>query len=71
EEGNVAMEKLVENLIMLRIKMSVRNYRRNLNKQETSQRGFVFEERPNEVIDVSIEDEKSPSSEPRGSPHDA
>ncbi|GJT79572.1 retrovirus-related pol polyprotein from transposon TNT 1-94 [Tanacetum coccineum] len=34
-------------------------------------RGFVFEERPNEAIDVPIEDEKSPSSEPRGSPHDS
>ncbi|GJR52289.1 putative reverse transcriptase domain-containing protein [Tanacetum coccineum] len=33
-------------------------------------RGFVFEERPNEAIDVSIEDEKSPLSEPRGSPPD-
>ncbi|GJY21733.1 putative reverse transcriptase domain-containing protein [Tanacetum coccineum] len=31
-------------------------------------RGFVFEERLNEAIDVPIEDEKSPSSEPRGSP---
>ncbi|GKB12434.1 hypothetical protein Tco_0846357 [Tanacetum coccineum] len=39
--------------------------------QEMIRRGFVFEERPNEAINVSIEDEKSPSSEPRGSPHDA
>nr|GEX01403.1 hypothetical protein [Tanacetum cinerariifolium] len=31
-------------------------------------RGFVFEERPNEAIDVSVEDKKSPSSEPRGFP---
>ncbi|GJR84456.1 putative reverse transcriptase domain-containing protein, partial [Tanacetum coccineum] len=37
--------------------------------QEMIRRGFVFEERPNEAIDVPIEDEKSPSSEPRGSPH--
>ncbi|GKE15396.1 hypothetical protein Tco_1422973, partial [Tanacetum coccineum] len=29
-------------------------------------RGFVFEERPNEAIDVSVEDEESPSSKPRG-----
>nr|GEU50974.1 putative reverse transcriptase domain-containing protein [Tanacetum cinerariifolium] len=28
--------------------------------------GFVFEERPNEAIDVLVEDEKSLSSEPRG-----
>ncbi|GKD77801.1 hypothetical protein Tco_1340422, partial [Tanacetum coccineum] len=32
--------------------------------------GFVFEERPNEAIDVPIEDEKSPLSEPRGSAPD-
>ncbi|GJY40057.1 hypothetical protein Tco_0427327 [Tanacetum coccineum] len=38
--------------------------------QEMIRRGFVFEERPNEAIDVSIEDEKSPLSEPRGSPPD-
>ncbi|GJY50464.1 hypothetical protein Tco_0441311, partial [Tanacetum coccineum] len=56
--------------------------------QEIIRRGFMFEERPNEVIDVPIVFEerprtysiksasdcvgkKSPSSEPRGSPHDA
>ncbi|GJZ31786.1 putative reverse transcriptase domain-containing protein [Tanacetum coccineum] len=38
--------------------------------QEMIRRGFVFEERPNEAIDVPIEDEKSPLSEPRGSPPD-
>ncbi|GKC66995.1 putative reverse transcriptase domain-containing protein, partial [Tanacetum coccineum] len=32
--------------------------------QEMIRRGFVFEERPNEAIDVPIEDEKSPLSEP-------
>ncbi|GJR79325.1 hypothetical protein Tco_0150110 [Tanacetum coccineum] len=36
--------------------------------QEMIRTGFVFEERPNEAINVPIEDEKSPSSEPRGSP---
>nr|GEV19479.1 hypothetical protein [Tanacetum cinerariifolium] len=39
--------------------------------QEMIHRGFMFEERPNEAINVSIEDEKSPSSELQGSPHDA
>ncbi|GJZ52950.1 hypothetical protein Tco_0607835, partial [Tanacetum coccineum] len=34
-------------------------------------RGFVFEERPNEAIDVPVKDKKSLSSEPRGSLHDA
>ncbi|GJV82947.1 hypothetical protein Tco_1522845 [Tanacetum coccineum] len=38
--------------------------------QEMIRRGFVFEERPNEAIDVLIEDEKSPLSEPQGSPSD-
>nr|GEX80406.1 putative reverse transcriptase domain-containing protein [Tanacetum cinerariifolium] len=32
--------------------------------QEMIRRGFMFEERPNEAIDVSIEDEKSPSIMP-------
>ncbi|GJR70755.1 putative reverse transcriptase domain-containing protein [Tanacetum coccineum] len=39
--------------------------------QEMIHRGFLFEERLNEGINVPIEDEKSPSSEPRGSPYDA
>ncbi|GKA09632.1 hypothetical protein Tco_0688963 [Tanacetum coccineum] len=34
-------------------------------------RGFVFEERPNEAIDVPIKDEKCPASKPRGSPRDS
>nr|GFB69398.1 hypothetical protein [Tanacetum cinerariifolium] len=38
--------------------------------QEMIHRVFVFEERPNEAINVPIEDEKSPSSESRGSPPD-
>ncbi|GKA80255.1 hypothetical protein Tco_0786851, partial [Tanacetum coccineum] len=39
--------------------------------QEMIRRGFVFKERPNEAINVSIEDEESPSSEPRGSFHNS
>ncbi|GJV59341.1 hypothetical protein Tco_1465441 [Tanacetum coccineum] len=39
--------------------------------QEMIRRGFVFEERPNEAINVPIKDEKSPSSEPQGSPRDS
>ncbi|GJS86636.1 hypothetical protein Tco_0769272 [Tanacetum coccineum] len=39
--------------------------------QEMIRRGFVFKERPNEAINVLIEDEKSPSSEPQGSPRDS
>nr|GEU97413.1 hypothetical protein [Tanacetum cinerariifolium] len=38
--------------------------------QEMIHRGFMFEERPNEAINVPIKDEKSPSSELRESPRD-
>ncbi|GJY85453.1 hypothetical protein Tco_0499479 [Tanacetum coccineum] len=38
--------------------------------QEMIHRGFVFEKRPNEAIDVPIKDEKSPLSKPQGSPPD-
>ncbi|GKC80967.1 hypothetical protein Tco_1136684 [Tanacetum coccineum] len=34
-------------------------------------KGVMFEERLNEAIDVSVKDEESPSSEPRGSPRDS
>ncbi|GKF59430.1 hypothetical protein Tco_0176216 [Tanacetum coccineum] len=34
-------------------------------------RGVVFEERPNEAIDVPVKDEESPSSEPWGSTRDS
>nr|GFA03339.1 hypothetical protein [Tanacetum cinerariifolium] len=34
-------------------------------------RGFVFKERPNKAINVLVEDEESPSSEPWGSFHDS
>ncbi|GJS94947.1 hypothetical protein Tco_0801915 [Tanacetum coccineum] len=39
--------------------------------QEMIRMGFVFEERPNEAIDVPVEEEESTSSEPRGSPRDS
>ncbi|GJU10568.1 putative reverse transcriptase domain-containing protein [Tanacetum coccineum] len=39
--------------------------------QEMIRKGFMFEERPNEAINVPIEDEKSPLSEPQESPHDS
>ncbi|GJV98392.1 hypothetical protein Tco_1553644 [Tanacetum coccineum] len=39
--------------------------------REMIRRGFVFEERPNEAIDVLVEDEESPSSEPQGSFRDS
>ncbi|GJV14036.1 putative reverse transcriptase domain-containing protein [Tanacetum coccineum] len=39
--------------------------------QEMIRRGFGFEKRPSEAINVPIEDEKSPLFEPQGSPHDS
>ncbi|GJT86466.1 hypothetical protein Tco_1068183 [Tanacetum coccineum] len=57
EQGTAAMEKLVEKLGNVEEKAECKK----LKKQE----------RPNEAINVLIEDEKSPSSEPQGSPHDA
>nr|GEY13550.1 hypothetical protein [Tanacetum cinerariifolium] len=39
--------------------------------REMIHKGFVFEERPNEAIAVPVKDEKSPSSEPQGFPHDS
>ncbi|GKB02916.1 hypothetical protein Tco_0831005 [Tanacetum coccineum] len=57
EEGAAAMEHLVRKLVQ-----ALEFYR------EMIRRGVVFEERPNEAIDVPVEDEESPSSEPRGSP---
>nr|GEV56958.1 reverse transcriptase domain-containing protein [Tanacetum cinerariifolium] len=39
--------------------------------QEMIRMGVVFEERPNEAIDVSVKDEESPSSELQGSPHES
>ncbi|GJR54651.1 hypothetical protein Tco_1405172 [Tanacetum coccineum] len=67
EQGTAAMEKLVEKLGNAKDKVECKKVKKELEEA----RGFVFEKRPNKVIDVPIEDEKSPSSEPRGSPHDA
>ncbi|GKG27935.1 hypothetical protein Tco_0406262, partial [Tanacetum coccineum] len=39
--------------------------------QEMIRRGFVFEERPNEAIDVLVENVESSSPEPQKFPHDA
>ncbi|GKF81071.1 hypothetical protein Tco_0239673, partial [Tanacetum coccineum] len=67
EQGTAAMEKLVEKLGNAEEKAECKK----LKKQEMIHRGFVFEERPNEAIDVLVKDEKSPSSKPRGSPRDS
>ncbi|GJS96268.1 hypothetical protein Tco_0803236 [Tanacetum coccineum] len=39
--------------------------------REMIRMGFMFKERLNKAIDVPVKDEKSPSSEPRGSPLDS
>ncbi|GKE50210.1 hypothetical protein Tco_1481468, partial [Tanacetum coccineum] len=67
EQGTAAMEKLVEKLGNAKDKVECKKLKKELEEA----RGFMFKERPNEAINVPIEDEKSPSFEPRGSPHDA
>ncbi|GJS81788.1 putative reverse transcriptase domain-containing protein [Tanacetum coccineum] len=67
EQGTAAMEKLVERLGSAEDKVECKKLKKELEEA----RGFVFEERPNKAIDVLIEDEKSPSSEARGSPCDS
>ncbi|GKA45287.1 putative reverse transcriptase domain-containing protein [Tanacetum coccineum] len=67
EQGIAAIEKLVEKLGNAEEKAECKKLKKELEEA----RGFVFEERPNEAINVPIEDVKSPSSEPRESPHDS
>nr|GEY08784.1 hypothetical protein [Tanacetum cinerariifolium] len=69
EQGTAAMEKLVEKLGNAEDKVECKKLKNELEEE----RGFVSEERSNEAINVSIEDEaiKSPSSESRGSPPDS
>ncbi|GKA27450.1 hypothetical protein Tco_0713618 [Tanacetum coccineum] len=66
EQGTVAMEKLVDKLENVEEKDECKKLKKELEEA----RGFVFDERPNEAIDVPIEDEKSPLSELQGSPPD-
>ncbi|GJT32423.1 hypothetical protein Tco_0922842 [Tanacetum coccineum] len=63
EGGAAAMENLVRKLGNPEEKAECKKLKKELEEA----RGFVFEERPNEAIDVPVEDEKSPSSESRGS----
>ncbi|GJW83426.1 hypothetical protein Tco_0156571 [Tanacetum coccineum] len=67
EQGTAAMEKIVEKLGNAEYKAECKKLKKELEEA----RGFVFVERPNEAIDVPVEDENSPSSEPRGSPRDS
>ncbi|GKD37746.1 putative reverse transcriptase domain-containing protein [Tanacetum coccineum] len=67
EQGTAAMEKLVKKLGNVEDKVECKTLKKELKEA----RGFVFEERLNEAINVPIEDKKSPSSEPRESPRDS
>ncbi|GJR83908.1 hypothetical protein Tco_0154693 [Tanacetum coccineum] len=67
EQGTTVMEKLVEKLGNTEDNVECKKLKKELEEE----REFMFEERPNEAINVPIEDENSPSSEPRGSLHDA
>ncbi|GJW82048.1 putative reverse transcriptase domain-containing protein [Tanacetum coccineum] len=67
EQGTTAMEKLVEKLGNTKDRIECKKLKKELKEA----RGFVFEERLNEAINVPIKDEKSPSSEPQGSPRDS
>ncbi|GKC06003.1 putative reverse transcriptase domain-containing protein [Tanacetum coccineum] len=57
EQGMTAMEKLVEKLGKVKEKAECKKLKKELEEA----RGFVFEERPNEAIDVPIKDENSPN----------
>nr|GEU66729.1 hypothetical protein [Tanacetum cinerariifolium] len=59
EQGTTAMEKLVEKLGNTEDKVKCKKLKKELKEA----RGFVFEERLNEAINVPIEDEKSPVSD--------
>ncbi|GKC28682.1 putative reverse transcriptase domain-containing protein [Tanacetum coccineum] len=58
EEGMTAMENMVRKLGNVEERAECKKLKKEL--------GVVFEERPNEAIDAPVEDEESPSSEPRG-----
>nr|GEY43548.1 hypothetical protein [Tanacetum cinerariifolium] len=64
EERVAAMENLVRKLGNAEERAECKKLKKKLEEA----RGFVFEERPNEAIDIPVEDEESPSSELRGFP---
>ncbi|GJS44633.1 putative reverse transcriptase domain-containing protein [Tanacetum coccineum] len=70
KQGTAAMEKLVEKLENVKEKAECKKLKKELEEASLSNTFLLFEERPNKAIDVPIEDEKSPLSEPRGSPPD-
>ncbi|GJU16293.1 hypothetical protein Tco_1144259 [Tanacetum coccineum] len=67
EERTAAMENLVRKLGNAEERIECKKLKKELEEA----RGIMLEERPNEAIDVPVEDEESPSSEPRGSFRDS
>ncbi|GJT31088.1 putative reverse transcriptase domain-containing protein [Tanacetum coccineum] len=65
EEGAATMENLKE---LFEIDLYWTRVQAHEFYRKMIRRGVVFEERPNEAIDVPVEDEESSSSELRGSP---
>ncbi|GKE88300.1 hypothetical protein Tco_1565775, partial [Tanacetum coccineum] len=65
EQRTAAMEKLVKKLGNTKDKVECKRLKMELEEAKFSNTflRFMLEERPNEAIEVSIEDEKSPSSE--------
>nr|GFA07489.1 hypothetical protein [Tanacetum cinerariifolium] len=66
KEGTATMKNMVRNLCNTEERAECKKLKKELKEA----RRFLYEERPNEAINVPVEDEKSPSFEPRGSPRD-
>ncbi|GJV66799.1 hypothetical protein Tco_1482308 [Tanacetum coccineum] len=69
EQGTTAMEKLVERLDNVVEKSECKKLNKELEEEKLSntflqmaRKGFMFEERPNEAIDVPVEDVESSST---------
>ncbi|GJV94473.1 hypothetical protein Tco_1546050 [Tanacetum coccineum] len=72
EEGAAAMENLVRKLGNAEERAECKKLKKELEDARSSNTLlFVFEERPNEAIDVPVEDEESPSSKLQGSFRDS
>nr|GFC99061.1 hypothetical protein [Tanacetum cinerariifolium] len=66
EEGTAAMENLVKKLGNAKERAECKKLKKELVQahkfyRKMIRKGYVFEERPNEAIDVLVEDEESPS----------
>nr|GFD14039.1 hypothetical protein [Tanacetum cinerariifolium] len=69
-EGEIVPNSFLEDMVREFGNVEERAECKKLKKEleeEMSRRGVLFEERPNEAIDVPVKDEESPSSKPWGS----